>query len=207
VKKIPFVKPDLTISDNIAIVGSSGILRGSECGNIIDSHNDVIRFNRAPTANFEKDVGAKTTLRVINNHVFNNNDILHEGYSDQPKDFVRNLRDTKILYFASDLDPWRRRDTNTHTSNELFLYEYGATEAIKSHFGFPKEKYPTLGVGFICLCVLLDIVPSLYGFDTTNRSRDHYYERSRPDASSYHGVSFEKQFISELSNQGRVKLN
>lgn len=39
------------------------------CIFFIDLHNIVMRFNDAPTAGFEEDVGSKTTIRVINSQV------------------------------------------------------------------------------------------------------------------------------------------
>ncbi|XP_070547559.1 alpha-2,8-sialyltransferase 8E-like [Ptychodera flava] len=49
-----------------SIVGSSGILLGSQCGNEIDSAEFVVRFNFAKTINFMDDVGSKTSLITCN---------------------------------------------------------------------------------------------------------------------------------------------
>ncbi|XP_070547531.1 alpha-2,8-sialyltransferase 8E-like [Ptychodera flava] len=49
-----------------SIVGSSGILLGSQCGKEIDSADFVVRFNWAKTLNFTDDVGSKTSLVTCN---------------------------------------------------------------------------------------------------------------------------------------------
>ncbi|XP_068678678.1 alpha-N-acetyl-neuraminyl-2,3-beta-galactosyl-1,3-N-acetyl-galactosaminide alpha-2,6-sialyltransferase-like [Montipora foliosa] len=60
---IPF---ELSIKCNAcALVSSSGMLLGSNAGSQIDSADCVFRFNSAPTLGFEKDVGGRTTMRVL----------------------------------------------------------------------------------------------------------------------------------------------
>ncbi|KAL1140594.1 hypothetical protein AAG570_000524 [Ranatra chinensis] len=55
--------------NNCAIVSNAGALNGSNLGNFIDQHDLVLRFNHAPTQGFEKDVGSKTTIRILNSQV------------------------------------------------------------------------------------------------------------------------------------------
>ncbi|KAH7838379.1 hypothetical protein Vadar_025649 [Vaccinium darrowii] len=52
-----------------AVVGSSGILLQSENGELIDSHEMVIRLNNARTSGYERHVGSKTTLSFINSNI------------------------------------------------------------------------------------------------------------------------------------------
>ncbi|XP_033513931.1 beta-1,6-galactosyltransferase GALT29A isoform X1 [Nicotiana tomentosiformis] len=52
-----------------AVVGNSGILLKSQYGELIDSHEAVIRLNNARTGGFEGRVGSKTTLSFVNSNI------------------------------------------------------------------------------------------------------------------------------------------
>lgn len=52
-----------------AVVSSAGSLKSSQLGREIDDHDAVLRFNGAPTASFQQDVGTKTTIRLMNSQV------------------------------------------------------------------------------------------------------------------------------------------
>lgn len=65
----------LTGSNLGGFVGEKPLLRHTHetCGNklsiVADSHDIVMRFNHAPTEGYEVDVGAKTTIRIVNSQV------------------------------------------------------------------------------------------------------------------------------------------
>ena len=127
-KKLIHVNPNLFLSSSTALIGSSAKLINSDLGKYIDSFENVVRFNRAVTKNFENSVGEKTTLRVVNNHVFDNVDISKMGYTNSPKNFVKKIKKQNILYIGPDEGPWQRRKKNSHKSNNLYKYEYSSIE-------------------------------------------------------------------------------
>uniref|UniRef100_A0A1A7XYS0 Beta-galactoside alpha-2,6-sialyltransferase 2 n=1 Tax=Iconisemion striatum TaxID=60296 RepID=A0A1A7XYS0_9TELE len=55
-----------------AVVTSAGAILHSRLGKEIDSHDVVLRFNAAPTEGYERDVGSKTTIRIINSQILTN---------------------------------------------------------------------------------------------------------------------------------------
>ena len=205
--KLLYVNPELQISESVAVVGSSGKLVETEYGEEIDTFEDVMRFNRAPTEGFERWVGSKTTVRCVNNHVFNNNKLREDEWSNQPQYFIRDLRNTNILYIAEDLVPFWNKDKNTHSSNQVFLYDYRTVELYKKYFNLLKN--PTVGVCFILTCIFSGVRPVCYGFDSGKEDaeyvRTHYYG-SRPQPSGYHGVNEEKNLLIELDEEGLIIL-
>eukprot|EP00088_Acartia_fossae_P005196 TRINITY_DN12277_c0_g1_i1.p1 TRINITY_DN12277_c0_g1~~TRINITY_DN12277_c0_g1_i1.p1 ORF type:complete len:422 (-),score=82.13 TRINITY_DN12277_c0_g1_i1:397-1662(-) len=52
-----------------AVVTSAGSMKHAKLGQFIDDHDLVLRFNNAPTDEFAKDVGHKTTIRIVNSQV------------------------------------------------------------------------------------------------------------------------------------------
>lgn len=203
-KELKYVKHNLILSDNIAIVGSSGRLKEANSGSLIDSYDDVIRFNRAPVDSYTNMVGSKTTLYVVNNHVFGNVDAHKDGFTKQPQYFVKNLINQRILFVGPDLKPWSDRKIHTNSSCKLFLYDYSFSDALKVKFGYSPEKNPGVGMIFIFLCLVSGLTPNLFGFDIDDRERDHYWETM--SVGGCHDIKKEKEILLRLQKQELVRI-
>ncbi|KAL3281210.1 hypothetical protein HHI36_004424 [Cryptolaemus montrouzieri] len=92
--------------NSCVIVSSSGALYNSNLGKFIDSHDVVLRFNNAVTKNFEKDVGRKTTVRVLNSQV-----VSKQQFQFLTSSLYRNI--TIVAWdpsnYSSELEEWIRK--------------------------------------------------------------------------------------------------
>ncbi|XP_019614736.1 PREDICTED: alpha-N-acetyl-neuraminyl-2,3-beta-galactosyl-1,3-N-acetyl-galactosaminide alpha-2,6-sialyltransferase-like [Branchiostoma belcheri] len=91
-----------------ALVSNSGQLLGGSRGSDIDAADCVFRLNAAPTAGFERDVGERTTARVVSHKsltsLYLNSTSVLGGSSEPPEVFVHgpqyafgNARTAKLL--------------------------------------------------------------------------------------------------------------
>jgi len=202
-KKIICISPDLFLSKKLAIVGSSGSLKGGGHGERIDRFDDVIRFNRAPTEGFEEMVGSKRTLTVANTHVFANIQLRKKsGWKQKHVNFIKDLRDTRVLLFAPANMRWKNRHKYIHASVVPYSVDY---KAMCKLVPVPKRQ-PTAGFGFINLCVKSGLKPHLFGFDVEPRQRDHYWEE-RDNDTSWHSVGYEKEMLKKMHKKGMIVLH
>ncbi|SVB60257.1 uncharacterized protein METZ01_LOCUS213111 [marine metagenome] len=185
------VQPELELDTNIAIIGSGGQLLNDEAGDEIDDFAEVVRFNRAPTEGFEKYVGSKTTLRIANNHVFEN--IPHnadESWKDagQPANFILNQRSQRIMLLNKHTEGWRQKDKHVHESCQKFLGDFNTAESYGGIYA------PTVGYAFIVLCLLDNIIPTLFGFgiEEDSNSASHYWEDKGKNTSHQYGGERER---------------
>lgn len=196
--QIRSVIPNLFVGENVAVVGSSSALKKEEGGGYIDSFDEVVRFNRAPTEGWEKYVGSKTTIRVANNHVFAN--VKHSVGGDenceewkpegQPQNFIKNLKNQRILLLNKDSSAWEDKEKHIDKTSVAFLGDYRCTEF------YGGVMSPSVGYAFISLCIMNNIKPTLFGFGLEERDEkaSHYWEDKDRIISS-HGYKLERENI------------
>lgn len=210
--KLNKVSPDLEIYDDVAIIGSSGILLDKEYGENIDKYGTVIRFNRAPVLGFESSVGSKTDIRVVNAHVFTNtscdgDDRFKTATLTQPKNFIKEQEDMIILHVGSagagSVDPvgmgWEDRDKHIHPTSKAFCMKFNEIPIGQ------LSKSPTVGIKTIKLMMQNNIVPHLYGFGIGEDGATHYWEERDP-RSICHDYSDERNKLKEWEGDGKIKI-
>lgn len=180
--------------NKVAVVGNSGILKNSGHGQHIDSHDVVIRFNRAETKGFEKDVGAKMTIRVVNR-------VFLEGrkhpYVKGHQRWVEGLRKETIYYL-------RGTTKNLHRSCRAYQLPWeNICAGYRVQYGCGKE--PTCGMGMVWWLVRLGVRPTLFGMDTQSRERDHYFEKRHPKPTA-HNVPLEQMVFLLMEKSGLVNI-
>ncbi|XP_022425666.1 beta-galactoside alpha-2,6-sialyltransferase 1 isoform X1 [Delphinapterus leucas] len=199
-----------------AVVSSAGSLKSSQLGQEIDDHDAVLRFNGAPTANFQQDVGTRTTIRLMNSQLvttegrFLKDSLYNEGilivwdpsvyHSDIPKwyknpdySFFNNFKSYRKLhpdqpfYILKPQMPWELWDVIQEISPEQI-----------------QPNPPSSGMlGIIIMMTLCDQV-DIYEFLPSKRKTDvcYYYQKFFDSActmGAYHPLLFEKNMVKHLN--------
>lgn len=199
-KTLKYISPDLQVSESIALVGSSAILN-KNWSEEIDSYDDVVRFNRAPTIGYEHIVGNKTTIYVVNNHVFA---CLHFGYdrwdpSGQPQHFVSFLRNMKVINMLPHRNHAKLAEKHIHPTSTA----YKADNTDVNNF---LGKRATVGFAFMYLCVESGLVPDLYGFGIDEKEMTHYWEE-RDQRTPQHNYNIEREILKEWQRQKKIRIH
>lgn len=207
----------------IAVVGNSENIKNNKFGNLIDNHDFIIRFNRAPISNFEQYVGSRTDLRVCGEGVFTNTEYRVKGleFIGEEANFIKKLEDTKILLLHNNKESFFKDNYKNYTSNtnKLFyfnlFYENILKFKIASNFNLikkisylKKEKQFTSGMIVICLLMLKKVDFSLFGFskNKTDKLYTSYWQNGGFIENPVHNLIFENKLIDKFIKKKKFKF-
>jgi hypothetical protein len=187
------------MSSKIIIVGNGTSLLDKENGSIIDSYEEVVRFNSFEIQKYEKFVGTKSTIwfNVINFNDKNNWRVLHDWKQiylhswqwDESKD---KLYINFIDFFnQKNLDNSKIIKTVSTTTREISDYANDTT-------------YKCFSTGMIAIWEMLKLYDTvdITGFDWWSRDSHHYNDKAA--RGTLHKPIKEKQIIDKLISEQKI---
>jgi len=201
---VPLTDPIMNLNPSIAVIGSSGRLLDTMYGEQIDTYAEVVRFNRAPVENWEKHVGSKTTVRVLNQPTFTSAPL--KRWKDDIN-FVKKLKNQNLLVDRLARAYVKQRNKYCDPSNNVNILERGlAVHAMRKKLGVITTN-PTIGFTFVTILIMAGFKPHLYGFDIeAGLSRTHYWH-PRPPTSLFHNINNEMKQIAKWGKEDKVVIN
>lgn len=183
---------------SIAVVGSSGHLLEREYGKDIDAHDVIIRFNQARVEGFEKYVGSRTDLRIVNTHVFRGTTGA-KNYSKYDKNFISKLNPQHILV-SRPVGDIKKISPNNEVSIVSDKFYNHCVELLNN------GKEPSVGFLGVILAVEFSDDVSVYGFDQNrDLKKKHYWEKVSV-IGNHHKFSREKEIFNELEQKELITI-
>ncbi|XP_038576749.1 beta-galactoside alpha-2,6-sialyltransferase 2-like isoform X2 [Micropterus salmoides] len=212
-----FRQQDQSSFKNCAVVTSAGAILRSGLGKEIDTHDAVLRFNAAPTERYERDVGSKTTIRIINSQILAN-----PQHRFNTSSIYKNI--TLVAWdpapYTVDLQEWYDTpDYNLfgpyvehrklHPDQPFYIlhpsYVWRLWDVIQSNTQENIQPNPPSS-GFIGILLMMALCEKVhvYEYIPSMRQTDlcHYHERYYDAActlGAYHPLLYEKSLIQRLN--------
>ncbi|XP_016393166.1 CMP-N-acetylneuraminate-beta-galactosamide-alpha-2,3-sialyltransferase 1-like [Sinocyclocheilus rhinocerous] len=192
-----------------AVVGNSGNLLGSNYGPLIDFHDFVMRINKGPTEGYEKDVGSKTTHRIV----------YPESAMDLDNSTHLVLLPVKILDIQWLISAFTTKNiTQTYTKvpstikankDKVMILHPEFIRYVYDNWTEGHGLYPS--TGFLTLIFALHICDevNIFGFGATSDGIwHHYFEKI---LTSYeigiHAGRFENETINRLQQENKILIH
>ncbi|KAI8517675.1 hypothetical protein Bbelb_036920 [Branchiostoma belcheri] len=207
-----------------ALVGNSGILLNSSCGDEIDTHDFVIRFNLGPLQDYSKDVGRHVNMTVINREIVRK--LFPMFRKNKTSELLNLLRPFNNSVLLLSKGGGNTRFWNECKSMENLLRERGLnlTIALSNYDGTRTDKRLWSGLGAKLnsvtttgLLLLGEAITfcdhvTLFGFYPFNRDRQnrtvpyHYWRdfTAVPSNNTPHKFVTEYKLLVELDKEGII---
>ena len=184
------------MNNKLIVVGNGSSLLDKKNGELIDSHEEVLRFNFFSTEKFEEYVGTKTTMWFT-------------GTNFSEKNWRITLPYKKVFTFS-----WQW-DENKCLAHQGYLQaikqcpieKVGKNNIIEIQKYVNDDKYFAYSSGSICIWRLLKDYDqiTITGFDWWEKRDKHHYNDNHI-IGTLHKPDLEKRFIFKLLEDNKIKF-
>eukprot|EP00057_Strongylocentrotus_purpuratus_P007258 XP_011661732.1 PREDICTED: CMP-N-acetylneuraminate-poly-alpha-2,8-sialyltransferase-like [Strongylocentrotus purpuratus] len=215
--------------DSCAIVGNSGILLDSECGDVIDSADYVIRNNMAITdERFVKDVGMRIDAMTINLQLIYSLTIctnVHKGGKLPPRTTCESLMERMKIFQEGRLFWFFKRYTKLFHEMKAMLTALRKKYKLNFRVGYSpiipmdtakslaKVPVPSSGLAVYIAATQFCKSVNLFGFYPFNdRGKEnntvmaHYYDDEVFPFSKNHKMPKEYAWLEDLDRRGALRM-
>uniref|UniRef100_A0A672ZVV4 CMP-N-acetylneuraminate-beta-galactosamide-alpha-2,3-sialyltransferase 2 n=1 Tax=Sphaeramia orbicularis TaxID=375764 RepID=A0A672ZVV4_9TELE len=195
-----------------AVVGNSGNLRQSGHGQLIDSHEFVIRMNKAVTRGFQKDVGNRTT-----HHFLYPESAVDVGGGISLVLLPFKLRDLEWLTSALStgqikMTYMRVKDRIEADKDKVLVVNPGFFKYVHDHWTEHHGRYPSTGMLAIIFALHICDQVSVFGYGADQQGNWHHYWEENRYAGAFrktgvHSADFETEVIHRLAEENKINLH
>ncbi|XP_051932760.1 ST3 beta-galactoside alpha-2,3-sialyltransferase 8 [Hippocampus zosterae] len=195
-----------------AVVGNSGNLQKSGHGKLIDSHDSVIRMNKAVTHGFERDVGNRTT-----HHFMYPESAADVGHGVSLILLPFKLRDMEWLSSALStghvkMTYMRVRERVEADKDKVLVVSPAFFKYVHERWTERHGRYPSTGMLAIVFALHICDQVSVFGYGADKQGNWHHYWEENRYAGAFrktgvHSADFEMQVIRQLAEEGKIRLH
>uniref|UniRef100_A0A672GIL2 ST3 beta-galactoside alpha-2,3-sialyltransferase 1 n=1 Tax=Salarias fasciatus TaxID=181472 RepID=A0A672GIL2_SALFA len=193
-----------------AVVGNSHNLKGSDYGSLIDSHDIVIRMNRAKIESYEGDVGAKTTHHIMYPHsavnLENNTSLVFFPF--KIRDFEWLFKNCFLISIKTFLNSIPKSKTIANKDLVVILNPAFMKYVHQAWLG-SKGRWASTGFMTVVLSLYMCDQVNVFGFGADkNGNWSHYFEKLRKKRlkTGVHPGKHEFQVIQKLHKKKKIRL-
>ncbi|XP_078686258.1 CMP-N-acetylneuraminate-poly-alpha-2,8-sialyltransferase-like isoform X1 [Branchiostoma floridae x Branchiostoma belcheri] len=224
----PF-KYNVSLQTTCAVVGNGGILLGSHCGSEINSKDYIIRMDVPAIKGFERDVGRKTNMTILNFSTprrIESSSRLENRTQDVYESRMTDINGTVLIATARDhfslkiaLKKYQNLSFVLLTSKDSFKFGpliRRVASDVSSKNGTKPRGPPSTGLATVLTAITFCDQLHLYGFFPFKEDENkkplpyHYYPGDFVEPiiqAKKHKMGKEHQFYKELQQRGVLKLH